>query len=166
MRHKFFNGCIVGEIVFCCNIKVASIFTGRWAVTIGMAFQAYCSMTTGYSLSICRNSRSYGAPTPHDVDTFLGQVSTKFVQWNEMTVPSSWPKSPLWFIINFNVNVPVLLLKGCWMKYQSFNTFHEKFNCVWSYCMKIQNFCFSVLHVEQNWNYKKRESERDRQTDN
>ena len=34
----------------------------------------------------------------------------KCVQWNEITVPSFWPMTPLWFVNNFDVHDAVVLL--------------------------------------------------------
>ena len=79
------------------------------------------------------------------------------------------PFCPLSSVISFNVSVAGPLKNGCWTKYQSFITFHETFESVFSklfvwssvfetICMELQNFCgqsFITFHEAFKcvWNY-------------
>ena len=63
--------------------------------------------------------------------------SQKFMQWNEITAPSFWPMSPVWFVINFNVNAAVLLQNDEWNTKVSLP---EKFDYVWSFVYEVAEF--------------------------
>ena len=100
----------------CLQLTICETFWELWCTNAVIGRKTTCSWLPCCSRTARRSlwgqfSVQYGRyfghvirpAGPHDSDTFLGQVSISRVQWNEITLLSSWPKSSSRFVITFNV---------------------------------------------------------------